>query len=90
MSQDSGIHGSQLVYTFLAGAAVGAVAALLLTPKTGREVRDALGDWARTAGDQASHLPGAVAAAYDRASRAAKDAFVESLRSETPRSTDEG
>jgi gas vesicle protein len=66
MSEDRGTSGSSLLLAFLVGAAAGAVVALLTTPKTGREMRDSVGSWAKRsrAGD-----------AIDRAVRAARDAF---------------
>lgn len=66
MSEPPKVSGSSLLLAFLAGAAAGAVVALLTAPKTGRETRDSLGSWARSGG------PGDAVA---RAARAARDAF---------------
>ena len=48
---------------------------LLLTPKTGRQVRHDIADYARRSADRTSQIPKAVKAA----SGAAKDAFSESM-----------
>jgi gas vesicle protein len=66
MSEGRGASGVDVLLAFLAGAAAGAVVALLTTPRTGREMRESVGSWARRngAGD-------AVAAAI----RALRDAF---------------
>lgn len=45
------VSGSAMVLAFVGGAAVGAIAALLLAPQSGRESRDQLKDYARRAGD---------------------------------------
>ncbi|HEX4825170.1 MAG TPA: YtxH domain-containing protein [Candidatus Polarisedimenticolaceae bacterium] len=47
----SGMSGATVLLAFLAGAAVGAVAVLLTTPKTGSEMRATLRDWAKSFGD---------------------------------------
>ena len=48
----SGLSGTSVLLAFLAGAAVGAVAVLLTTPKTGTEMRATLRDWAKTLSDR--------------------------------------
>ena len=47
----SGTSGTTVLVAFLAGAAIGAVAALLTTPKTGSEMRSTLRDWAKSFSD---------------------------------------
>jgi gas vesicle protein len=50
MSEQRGGSGADLLLAFLVGAAAGAVVALLTTTKTGPEMRDSLGSWARRSG----------------------------------------
>ncbi len=66
MSEDRGVSAGTLLLAFLAGAAAGAVVALLTTPKSGREMRESVASWARRSGTRE---------ALDRAARAARDAF---------------
>jgi YtxH-like protein len=47
----TGLSGTSVVLAFLAGAAVGAVAALLTTPKSGPEMRATIRDWAKSFND---------------------------------------
>ena len=47
----SGMSGTSALVAFLAGAAVGAVAALLTTPKSGPEMRGMIRDWAKSFND---------------------------------------
>ena len=46
-----GVSGSAIVLAFLGGAAVGAVAAFLMAPQSGRESREQLREYARRAGE---------------------------------------
>ncbi|WP_447984273.1 YtxH domain-containing protein [Nitrospira sp. Nam74] len=46
-----GVSGSAIVLAFLGGAAVGAVAAFLMAPQSGRESREQLKEYARRAGE---------------------------------------
>jgi gas vesicle protein len=66
MSEGRSVSGGNLLLAFLAGAAAGAVVALLTTPKSGRAMRESIADWAREHG---------VSDAVARATRAARDAF---------------
>jgi gas vesicle protein len=66
MSDDRGPSGTTLVLAFLAGAVAGAVVALLTTPKTGREMRETIGDLTRD---------GKAREAAARAAQAARRAF---------------
>lgn len=68
---DQGIGTGTLVFAFVAGAAVGAAAAMLTTPRRGEEVRDTL-----------RRIPHATHNAYSRATAAARDAFVEAYNAE--------
>jgi gas vesicle protein len=49
MADDRGSSSAAFVLAFLSGAALGAVAALLLAPQTGRESREQLRGYARRA-----------------------------------------
>jgi len=49
---DNGRNEGTALAAFVAGAALGAVAALLLTPKTGKEVREKLGEVTEEAVDK--------------------------------------
>jgi gas vesicle protein len=50
MSEERPVSGASLLLTFLAGAAAGAVVALLTAPKSGREMRELVGSWMRESG----------------------------------------
>lgn len=76
MSDESGYSGAQVLLAFLAGALVGSAAALLSTPRTGSDTRDAVRGWAQTAGSKAGRLPDVLR----QAGEAARRAFNESLR----------
>lgn len=49
---DNGVSASTVLVSFLAGAALGAGLALLYAPKSGREMRDQIGDLADDAVDK--------------------------------------
>ena len=66
MSEERGVSGGSLLLAFLAGAAAGAVVALLTAPKSGREMRESVESWVRRGGARD---------AVDRAVRAARDAI---------------
>ena len=66
MSDGRNVSGTGLVLAFLAGAAAGAVVALLTAPKSGRQSREDLADWARRSG---------VGDALTRAAREARETF---------------
>jgi len=66
MSDERGVSGWSLLLAFLAGAAAGAVVALLTAPKNGREMRESLGSWVRRSG---------AGDAVNRALRAAREAL---------------
>jgi len=66
MSDERNASGSTILLAFLAGAAAGAVIALLTAPKSGREMRESVSDWARRQG-----WKDAVA----RAAKAGRDAW---------------
>jgi len=66
MSEDRGGSGGNLLLAFLAGAAAGAVVALLTSPKNGQEMRESLATWMRQSG---------AGDAMNRAVRAAREAI---------------
>jgi gas vesicle protein len=66
MSDDRGSSGGNLLLAFLAGAAAGAVVALLTSPKNGQEMRESLATWMRQSG---------AGDAMNRAVRAAREAI---------------
>ena len=66
MSEGRDVSAGSLLLAFLSGAAIGAVVALLTAPKSGRETRNDVADWARRSG---------LGDALTRATRAARDAF---------------
>jgi gas vesicle protein len=70
MSEDHGVSGGSLLLAFLAGAAAGAVVALLTAPKNGREMRESVGSWVRKSGAKD---------AVNRAVRAAREALDETF-----------
>jgi gas vesicle protein len=80
MSDSHRYGGAHLLIAFLAGAAAGAVAAYLTAPRSGRETRENLKEWAGDVRGKAARVPHAVREAYSKASEAAKSAFVEALR----------
>lgn len=84
MDESNRYSGAHLLVAFLAGAAAGAIAAYLTAPQSGHETRETLRGWARDAREKAVRVPHAVRSAYDKASVAAKEAFVQALKSEAP------
>ena len=79
-------NGLHLLAAFTAGAVAGAAVAYLTAPRSGRETRAALQDWAREAREKASRIPHAVREAVERGRQAGKEAFVESYRDNGVRS----
>lgn len=54
--QGNGASAGAIILAFLGGAAIGAVAALLLAPQSGRESREQLRGYARRTGEQIREL----------------------------------
>lgn len=79
MADDRGTSAAILL-AFLSGAAMGAVAALLLAPQTGDESRDQLRRYARRAEDDLRDLAGRAGEAFEEVVDHGKD-FVEAKRS---------
>ncbi|MGE0644726.1 MAG: YtxH domain-containing protein [Nitrospira sp.] len=79
MADDRGTSAAVLL-AFLSGAAMGAVAALMLAPQTGDESRDQLRRYARRAETDLRDLAGRAGEAFEDVVDQGKD-FVESRRS---------
>jgi gas vesicle protein len=73
---------SNVLLAFVAGTAVGAVVALLLAPKSGRELRADIRDLGSRITPIANRVPDAVRSAYDGASAAAVAAFHDAVRTD--------
>lgn len=80
MADDRGASTGTVVLALVAGAAIGAVAALLLAPQSGRESREQLRGYARRAGEQLREAAGQAGEAVEEAVERGKD-FVESGKS---------
>lgn len=65
MADDRGSSSAAVVLAFLGGAALGAVAALLLAPQTGRESREQLRGYARRAEGHLQDLAGRAGEALE-------------------------
>lgn len=74
MAETNTNTGSVLL-AFVAGAAAGALAVLLLAPKSGAETRALLADKAKEAKDVAARVPDAVREAGEAGRRAFTDAM---------------
>ena len=79
MSDRNGYSGLELLTVFVGGAVAGAVAALLLAPKSGRETRDQISAKLHEGRDLGKRIPAAV----KDAGGAAKQAFSKAME-DTP------
>ena len=79
MADDQGSAAGVLL-AFLSGAAIGAVAALLLAPQSGRESREQLRGYARRAEEDLRSLAGQAGERFEEAVGKGKE-FVESKKS---------
>lgn len=79
MADDRGSAGGVLL-AFLSGAALGAIAALLLAPQSGRESRDRLRGYARQAEDNLRDLAGRAGEALEEVIDEGKE-YVEAKKS---------
>ena len=79
MADDRGSLSAAVVLAFLSGATLGAVAALLLAPQTGRESREQLRGYARRAEDNLRDLGGRAGEALEEVVEEGKD-FVDSKK----------
>jgi|WetSurMetagenome_2_1015567.scaffolds.fasta_scaffold688914_1 gas vesicle protein len=75
-----------LFAAFTAGAVAGAAVAYLTAPRSGKETREAIQNWARDARDKAARLPQAVRLAVERGKQAGQEAFADSYRNDGARS----
>src|SRR6185503_7823866 len=66
MRERSSIKTGHLVTALAAGAAVGAITALITAPRSGRETRQKLQGWARDMGRKAKRVPQAMSESVDR------------------------
>ena len=79
MVDDRGSSAAGVVLAFLSGAALGAVAALLLAPQTGRESREQLRGYARRAEGNLRELAGCAGQAFEEVVGEGKE-FVDSKK----------
>jgi gas vesicle protein len=79
MADERGSSAAVLL-AFVSGAALGAVAALLLAPRSGRESRDQLRGYARQAEDNLRDLAGRAGEAFEEVVDQGKE-FVEAKKS---------
>jgi gas vesicle protein len=79
MADDRGSSSSGVLLAFLSGAALGAVAAVLLTPQTGRESREKLRGYARRAEDNLRDLAGCAGETFEEVVGEGKE-FVDSKK----------
>lgn len=77
---NDGYAGTTVLFAFLAGAAGGAVVALLVAPRSGAETRASLAEFGSNIARVAGRVPSAVRNVYDSASSAAVTAFSDSIR----------
>ena len=80
MADDRGSSSAGVLLAFLSGAALGAVAALLLTPQTGSESREQLRGYARRAEGNLRDLAGRAGEAFEEVVGEGKE-FVDSKKS---------
>ena len=80
MADDRGSSSAGVLLAFLSGAALGALAALLLTPQTGRESREQLRGYARRAEGNLRDLAGRAGEAFEGVVEEGKE-FVDSKKS---------
>ena len=80
MADDRGSSAAEVVLVFLSGAALGAVAALLLAPQTGRESREKLRGYARRAEGDLCDLAGRAGEAFEEVVGEGKE-YVDSKKS---------
>jgi gas vesicle protein len=79
MAHERGGSGMGLL-AFLSGAALGAIAALLLAPQSGRKTREQLKDYARKAEDTLREVAGEAGQRFEEAVNEGKE-YVEARKS---------
>ncbi|MGH7207028.1 MAG: YtxH domain-containing protein [Nitrospiraceae bacterium] len=65
MADERGVSTATVLLAFLSGAALGAIAALLLTPQTGRETQEQLRGYARRTEENLRELAGQAGEAFE-------------------------
>lgn len=84
MGNDHGPSAGNVLLAFLTGATMGAVAALLLAPRTGEQTRDKLRTYARQAEGELHDLADRAGAAFDDVAEKVTEkgrSFVETQKS---------
>jgi gas vesicle protein len=76
MNERCGYSGTDMMLAVLGGAAVGATVALLTAPRSGRETRARITEYATSGKERARQFPDAVKAAGS----AARTAFTDAMR----------
>ncbi len=79
MADNQGPSSAAVLLGFLSGAALGAVTAILLAPRTGQESREMLRGYARRAEDGLRDLVGEAGERFDGAVEEGRD-FIESKK----------
>lgn len=67
MADERGVSTATVLLAFLSGAALGAVAALVLTPQSGRETQEQLRGYARRTEEGLRELAGKAGEAFEEA-----------------------
>ncbi len=80
MADERGISAGTVMLAFLSGAALGAVAALLMAPQSGRESREQLRGYAKRAEEDFRDFAGRAGEAFEEALEQGKE-FVEAKKS---------
>ena len=89
MVDDRGPSSATVLLGFLTGAAFGAMAALLLAPRSGRESRELLRGYAQRVEDTLRELAGEASDTLDEAVEQGRD-FIESKKSVLREALDAG
>jgi|SRR5579885_1824197 gas vesicle protein len=80
VGNERGFSAGAVILSFLAGAAAGAVVALLTAPQTGRESREQLGRYARRTEEKLREAAGQAGEAIDRVVEKGRE-FVQEKKS---------
>lgn len=80
MADERGMSAGTVILAFLSGAALGAVAALLMAPQSGRESREQLRGYAKRAEEDLRDLAGRAGEAFEEMVEQGKE-FVETKKS---------
>jgi gas vesicle protein len=80
MADERGSSAAGVLLAFLSGAALGAVAALLLAPQSGRESRERLRGYAREAEDSLRDLAGQAGETFEEVVEQGRE-FVDAKKS---------